>query len=109
VLIVPRVSLDLVRHFDEIEKHWLVPVGRDIASDLFLLSAMQSVRFEMNEAGVELVSEAHMAAGCSKEAEPIRPHFLIFDKPFLILLERNGARAPYFALWVDNPELLVHW
>jgi len=32
---------------------------------------------------------------------------MIFDKPFLVVLRREGAKAPYFALWVDNAELLV--
>ena len=32
---------------------------------------------------------------------------MIFDKPFLIILERANAKMPYFALWVDNAELLV--
>lgn len=33
---------------------------------------------------------------------------MIFDKPFLIMLKRAGAKSPYFALWVANVELLVH-
>ena len=107
VLIVPRVSLDIIRHFSEIENHWLVPVGRNVAPDLFLQSAMQSTKFEMNEKGVELLSEAHMAFACAQEREPVRPHIMVFDKPFLVTLERNDARMPFFVLWVDNPELLV--
>ncbi len=109
VLIVPRVSLDLINRFSEIENHWLVPVGRKIAPDLLLLSAMQSIKFEMNEKGVELLSEAHMAFACGREGEPDRPHIMIFDKPFLLMLERKDARMPYFVMWVDNPELLVLW
>jgi hypothetical protein len=109
VLMVPKISFDVVRKYLEIENHWLVPVSRSVAHDLLLRSAMQSVRFEMNEKGVELQSEAHMAFGCGREAEPERPHVMIFDKPFLLVLERKGARMPYFALWVDNPELLVPW
>jgi hypothetical protein len=48
-----------------------------------------------------------MAFGCAKLPTP--SHVMIFDKPFLIVLERVGATAPYFAMWVDNPELLVPW
>jgi len=32
---------------------------------------------------------------------------MIFDTPFLVLMQRVDAQTPYFALWVDNPELLV--
>ena len=31
----------------------------------------------------------------------------VFDKPFLIMLQRKDAEMPYFALWVDNTELLM--
>ena len=109
VLIVPRFSFDLLREYTELETRWLVPGSSNVAPDLCLLSALQTIKFEMDEKGVELRSEAHMAFGCGQEATPPRKHLLIFDQPFLVLLERTGARMPYFALWVDNPELLVRW
>ena len=109
VLIVPRITFDLLREYTEIERLRLVPAGTNVAPDLSLLSALQTIKFEMNEKGVELKSEAHMAFGCGREGEPPRKHIMIFNQPFLVLLERTGARMPYFALWVDNPELLVPW
>lgn len=30
-----------------------------------------------------------------------------FDRPFLILLKYSKGNSPYFAAWIDNPELLV--
>jgi hypothetical protein len=50
-----------------------------------------------------------MAFGCGVEEPPVRQHRMIFDKPFLLLMQRQGAKVPYFALWVDNAELLVPW
>jgi hypothetical protein len=32
---------------------------------------------------------------------------MIFDKPFLVLMRRADRTMPYFALWVDNAELMV--
>ena len=109
VLIIPRMNFDLTRAYTEIEGLLLVPRSPGVAKDLFLLSAMQNTRFEMNEKGVELKSEAHMAFGCAGEPAPVRQHRMVFDRPFLLLMERTGAKMPYFALWVDNPELLVPW
>ena len=63
----------------------------------------------MNEKGVELRSEAHMTIACAAQEIPVPKHKLIFDKPFLIVMERADAKMPYFALWVDNPEILVSW
>ena len=91
------------------EGSWLVPTGLKRPPDLFLISAVQSIRFDMNEKGAELQSEAHIGFGCGKEMEPGRPHIMIFNRPYLVLLERAGAPMPYFALWVDNPEVLVKW
>ena len=48
-----------------------------------------------------------MAFGCAKQEEPVPKHKMVFNKPFLVLLERTGATTPYFAVWVDNAELLI--
>jgi hypothetical protein len=107
LLIVPRMKLDLTREYSEIEGLLLVPQGTNIAKDLMLRSAVQNTQFELSEKGVELRSEAHMAFGCGKQKEPVPNHKMVFNKPFLVLLERTGAKMPYFAVWVDNSELLI--
>ena len=33
----------------------------------------------------------------------------LFDKPFLMLLKNSGSEVPYFAMWINNPELLIPW
>jgi hypothetical protein len=32
---------------------------------------------------------------------------MVFDKPFLILMQRADSKLPYFALWIGNTELLL--
>jgi hypothetical protein len=108
IFIVPRINFEITREYAELENRLLIPAATNIAKDLLLLGAVQQTRFEMNEKGVELRSEANMAFGCAKPARATN-HRMIFDKPFLILMERAGAPMPYFALWVDNPELLTAW
>ena len=76
-------------------------------NDLQITSAVQNIRFQMDEKGVRLKSESHISIGCSANGPPRIDYFLIFDKPFLLLLQRTDAEMPYFALWVDNAELLV--
>jgi len=109
ILIVPRIGFDLLREYVELENLGLASGTTNVARDLQLRRALQSIKYEMNEKGVELRSEAHMAFACAKEEEPPRTHIMIFDQPFLILLQRTSAPVPYFALWVDNPELMVKW
>jgi hypothetical protein len=109
VLSIPRFNFDLTREFIEIEGLRLISTNTSIRSDLILRSAAQNIKFEMNEKGVELRSEAHMAFGCAQERPPLVKHEMIFNKPFLVMMLRTNATSPYFALWVDNPEILVAW
>jgi hypothetical protein len=48
-----------------------------------------------------------MAFACAKAETPVPTHKMIFDKPFLLLLQRANATQPYFVIWIDNAELLV--
>ncbi|MGZ5545339.1 MAG: serpin family protein [Limisphaerales bacterium] len=109
LLLVPRIKLDLTRKYSEIENLRLIPKGTNISKHLYLLSAVQNTVFEMSEKGVELKSEASMAFGCAKEQDPVPKHKMIFDKPFLILMQQRTAKSPYFAFWVDNSEALISW
>lgn len=107
VLNVPKCDFDLTRHFTELEGLNLTVQNATFADDLTILSALQNVRFEMNEKGVRLRSESHMSIGCGGPMTPESPHIMIFDKPFLVVLQRRDREMPYFAMWVDNAELLV--
>jgi len=104
-LAVPKFNFDITRAYTEIEGAKLIIKNPRVAGDLLVQSAMQDIRFQMDEEGVKLKSESHMAFSCSKA--PTAEHVMIFDKPFLVMLERVDAKVPYFAMWIDNPELLV--
>ena len=69
-----------------------------------IVMATQVIRFKLDETGAKLKSEAAIVTLGVVEASTSQ---LIFDKPFLVIMERQGLPHPYFALWVDNPELLV--
>jgi hypothetical protein len=86
-LVIPVVDFDLTRDYDE-----LLSAG--------LVLAQQRTRFRLDETGAVLESEGVGVMGFT-------PRNFVFDRPFLILLERDGAGAPYSALWVGNAELLV--
>lgn len=107
VLKVPRLNFDITRRYREIENLHLLVTNPQVGKDLALLSAVQNIRFQMDEEGVRLRSEAHLALGCSALRHPMAHHVMVFDKPFLILMRRTGASSPYFALWVGNPDILV--
>lgn len=107
ILKVPKFNFDLHRKYKELLGRNLKVRNPDIAKDLLVLAAEQLIRFQMDEKGVRLRSESSKTFGCSAPSSPRPQHIMIFDKPFLIMLKRRDAQRPYFALWVDNPELLV--
>lgn len=108
VLKVPKFNFDVTRRFTELEGKKLLHTNPTVASDLGVVSAVQNIRFQFDEKGVRLRSESHISFGCGSAPRPPPPkHVMIFDEPFLIMLQSTGAEVPYFALWVGNPELLV--
>ena len=100
-LVVPILNFDLRHAYDELCGKPVTTPGPLKGAPIVL--ALQSIRFRLDERGAIVKSEAAMAACLPGD----KPRQFIFDKPFLILLERRGAAQPYFALWVDNPELLT--
>jgi hypothetical protein len=106
-LAVPKLNFDLRRDFNELEGLVLDPSpAAKIKSKLTIAKAEQLVRFQLNEKGAILKSEAVIVMKMAVAPLP-NAHFMIFDKPFLILMRQAGAKEPYFALWVGNPSLLI--
>jgi len=99
-LAVPDFGFDITRTYDEIENARLA-VRSPKAEGAMITSAKQNIRFQMDEKGVVLKSEAEMVMTMGMHKD------LIFNRPFLVMLKRTDAKIPYFAMWVDNPELLV--
>lgn len=83
-LFIPVLDFDVVRRYPEL-------------SDLG--TAIQQIRFKLDETGAVLKSEAVLVKATADR--------LFFDKPFLVMIQRTDAQFPYFALWVANAELLV--
>lgn len=86
-LLIPVVDFDVLCDYGKLLQ------GR------FAIAAQQT-RFRLDERGAVLKSEAVTAAARVDTN-------LIFDKPFLVMIQRTDASQPYFALWVANAELLV--
>jgi hypothetical protein len=89
-LFIPVIDFDVLRDYRELT-----------ARDSILDAALQQTRFKLTEKGAVLKSEAAIA---SRAASTMN---LVFDKPFLVMIQRTDATQPYFALWVANAELLV--
>jgi len=99
-LMVPKIDFDILKNYARLLEKRLKVRNSDV-NGWPVVTAAQTIRFQLNDTGATLRSEARL------QAKNGRPMPAIFDKPFLIMLQRKGAKQPYFALWVDNVELLM--
>jgi hypothetical protein len=106
---VPLLNFRLTKDYEELLQKHIQCSNTTLNGQLFVM-VRQLIQFKLDEEGAKIKSETVMSAdttGTRLGHEPHEPPQLIFDKPFLILMERKGAQNPYFALWVDNTELLA--
>ena len=103
-LLVPEVAMGIVHHFTELEGMDKVFLNEALRDD-FVAVARQSIRFRLDRGGAELRAEAEFlpAAAAVHLRAPLQ---LLFDRPFLLLMRKRGSPRPYFAVWIDNVELL---
>jgi hypothetical protein len=98
--LIPCVQVALERVYDEI-------LGRKVLNaklkDHVVAEARQSVRFALDEKGATVKSEAKILVPKNGHA----PRRIVFDRPFLLYLERAGAENPYLAIWFENPHLFL--
>jgi len=99
VLLVPDLFWQISHRFTELE-------GRSLLNPSLegqrLDVARQDILFRLDRSGAELKSESKLYC------LPVPTHFVL-DRPFLICMRKRGEAMPYFAMWVDNAELLIPW
>jgi len=100
---VPKITLNERRDFDEL-------VGCEVTNCLpepvCLKQVTQVLEFGLDDRGVTLVAEAAMAPIPTGRPPPNAPRKYVVNGPFLVVLMRRQAAAPYFALWVNNPDYM---
>jgi hypothetical protein len=106
-LSIPKLNIDLSKNFKDLEGLNLKPGPNTPVKNLVTSEVKQLVRFQLNEKGAVLKSEAVITMRALAIARPLDIHEMIFDKPFLILMKQAGAPQPYFAMWVGNASLLI--
>ncbi len=103
-LIIPRLSANIEREFPELLGRHLVNPGW---AGFYIAGARQIVKFQLDESGAILESEADVILMEAGDPKPTpQPRRFIFDKPFLVILQQRNATQPYFAAWIANKELL---
>jgi hypothetical protein len=98
---IPKVRVDVQRSFPDLEGQTIVCPSEKVR-DKPIDAARQWICFELNERGADLESEAFVGIFGNMALRDFT-----FAEPFLVLLMRQGAARPYFAMWAANPEVLV--
>ena len=97
---IPYINVDTVINYDEL-------CGKFIegTNGLYLMNAMQNVKFSLNEKGGNLTSEAgiqDMYLSASMDSR-----FFYLNDNFILFLKEKDADKPYFALRITNTDLLT--
>ena len=101
-LSIPIVSLGIERQYYELTRDKNTPIDSSAQAPL---SGWQTIRFRLDEAGSTLKSEAALPAAAAVNVPP-KEVDLVFDQPFLLILRQRESKIPYFALWIENAEIL---
>ena len=102
---VPSIAFNLSSEYPDILNSLFSTSTNEFVVD----ECYQRTAFILNEKGAEIESEAAMGQKSEAKVEnsdPPQPKKLIFDQPYLIFLKRSDSNNPYFAMYVDNPELM---
>jgi hypothetical protein len=98
---IPKIALDVQQSYQVLIGKLLCNPGWE---GYYVSKALQAVKFNLDETGVILRSDAAFGLTMGIVEEPRQ---FIFDKPFLVCLKKHEARYPYLAVWVGNSEVLV--
>lgn len=104
---IPKLDFDIIHEYTEIANKFLLNKG---FKDYYVKGVIQAIRFRLDEKGVYLRSDSAMLVQRSaRNAPDLIPRQFIFNKPFLFCMKEKGAKYPYFAMWIDNAELLIKY
>ncbi len=97
--LIPNFHWEIDHHFRELEGESRT-LRNEGLEEYYVDTALQKIRFRLDRSGAELRSISLLVL-LGKAASRF-----VFDRPFLLVMKRRDASAPYFAMWVDNAELL---
>ena len=97
---IPSICLFEEKKYDELTNK------RIMGTNMVINQAMQSIKFDLNNKGVKMKSEAGLTAEVTSLLPPeeLVPRHFYFDNTFVIFLKETGKENPYFALRINDIE-----
>ena len=93
---VPNIKFNEEKVFEELTNR------RIMGTNYVINQALETVQFDMNNAGVKLKSEAAMTIMTTSLGSEAEPRMFYFDDTFVIFLKEKERKNPYFALRVND-------
>ena len=95
---VPNISLSEEKSYEELTNK------RIMGTNLVINQAVQSIKFNMDDRGVKLKSEAGLTAVVTSihPEEECVPRMFYFDDTFVVFIKEKSKSNPYFALRVND-------
>jgi len=93
---VPNIKFFEEKSFDELSGK------RIMGTNLVINQAMETIKFNMDNKGVELKSEAAMTVMKMSVLPDVQPRLFYFDDTFVVFLKESDKKKPYFALRVND-------
>lgn len=102
-LILPKLAFNIENDYKKLINNKFLADNKPFR----IRKAWQRTAFVLDESGAAAESEALIAVdSLGVEEEKPHPKKLHFNKPFLVMLKRKDSPNPYFAMWVENTELM---
>ena len=95
---IPNINFFEEKIFDEMINK------RIMGTNIVISQAIESIKFNMNNKGVKIKSEAGLTAEVTSLLPPeeLVPRLFYFDDTFVIFIKENKKNKPYFALRIDD-------
>lgn len=96
---IPYIRINGMISYDEL-------YGKEIknSNGLYIYDVIQNVNFSLNEKGCNLSSKASMVTEYLGIGEDTK--YCYFDNTFIVFMKEKNSNRPYFALKVDNTDIL---
>jgi hypothetical protein len=101
VLMIPKLAISADHSYDSLLGLFLRNKGFE---EYFVDEARQVINFGFDELGASVDSESRLVLKKGPGPEYKR---LVFSGSFLVYMKTKGAKYPYFAVWVDNEDLMI--
>ena len=109
MIIIPEIDFDIVKSYGELTNKKFL---NENFKKYHISEALQAIKLKLDSEYDEIKIEALVERGMGFATESIDMEHkeqkqLVFNKPFLLMFIKKGAKQPYFAAWFNNAEMFV--